>query len=229
MNFSENLKSAGAKILEAQFDHPFVKGLGIGSLPLDKFRFYMIQDTLYIVEYARAMAWTAPLLADVNDVIAMLEAARESFKIESMLKEQYFGQFGINVKDALKAHMAPTCKAYVDHLIRYTHGGTRAEALAAILPCGWIYVEIGALFTTGKTIADDHPYKTWLMTYAVPEFRDMVNWWFSLLDDATTGMTPVQKTQIEDIFLTSCRYEWMFWEMSWQGEEWRPLGQGGKR
>jgi len=222
MKPSESFRSGAGSLLKAQFDHPFVKSLGDGTLSLDKFRFYMIQDTLYIVEYARAMAWTAPLLAKVDDVIAMLEAARESFKIESMLKEQYFGQFGINVESALKTPMAPTCKAYVDHLIRFTHGGTCAEALSAILPCGWIYVEIGAHFTGGRVIPDDHPYKSWLMTYAVPEFREMVNWWFSLLDDAVTGMTSPQMKHIEDIFLTSCRYEWMFWDMAWHGEEWKP-------
>ena len=98
MSYTASLKTGAEKILGAQYNHPFVRGLADGTLPLDKFRFYMIQDTLYIVEYARAMAWTAPLLGDVNDVIAMLEAARESFKIESMLKEQYFGQFGIKVE-----------------------------------------------------------------------------------------------------------------------------------
>jgi thiaminase/transcriptional activator TenA len=222
MKFSESLKSGAGEILKAQYDHPFVKGLGDGTLQLEKFRFYMIQDTLYIVEYARAMAWTAPLLPDVNDIIAMLEAARESFKIESMLKEQYFGPFGISIDDALKIPMAPTCKAYVDHLIRYTHGGTCAEALAAILPCGWVYVEIGAHFTEGRIIPDTHRYKSWLMTYAVPEFRNMVNWWFSLLDNVTTGMTPAQLEHIKDIFITSCRYEWMFWDMAWRGENWKP-------
>jgi thiaminase/transcriptional activator TenA len=222
MNFSDELKTGAREILAAQYDHPFVRGLGDGTLPLDKFRFYMIQDTLYIVEYARAMAWTAPLLPDVNDIIAMLEAARESFKIEAMLKEQYFGQFGINIAEAMKASMAPTCKAYVDHLIRFTRGGTCAEALAAILPCGWIYVEIGAHFTEGREIPDDHSYKSWLMTYAVPEFREMVNWWFGLLDAAVEGLPAAQREPVKDIFLSSCRYEWMFWEMAWQGEDWKP-------
>ena len=222
MIFSENLKQAADPILKAQYEHPFVKGLGDGTLPLEKFRFYMIQDTLYIVEFARAMAWTAPLLARVEDVIAMLDAAKETFKIESMLKEQYFGQFGIDVEEALRSQMAPTCMAYVDHLIRYTHGGSCAEALATILPCGWIYVEIGHHFTTGRTIPDDHVYKSWLMTYAVPEFREMVNWWFSLLDEAAAGLTDAGKLHVQDIFLASCRYEWMFWDMGWGGEEWKP-------
>ena len=222
MKFSEKLKEAAAPIFKAQLEHPFVKGLADGTLPLDKFRYYMIQDSLYIIDYARAMAWVAPLMPDVKDILAMLDAAKESFRIEAMLKEQYFKQFGITMEDALKAERAPTCKAYVDHLFRYTRNGTLAEGMAAILPCGWVYVEVGYTFTTGREIPEDHPYKSWLITYAVPEFRDMVNWWFETLDGAIRGYPEAELTHIQDIFLTSCRYEWMFWDLGWKKQEWKP-------
>lgn len=222
MKFSESLKQAADPILKAQFEHPFVKGLGDGTLSLDKFRFYMIQDSLYIVDYARAMAWVAPLMPDVKNILAMLDAAKGSFQIEAMLKEQYFEQFGITMEDVLKNELAPTCKAYIDHLFRFTRTGTLAEGMAAILPCGWVYIEIGQKFTAGKAIPDDHPYKSWLMTYAVPEFRDMVNWWFQILDDAVAGYPESELHRIKDIFLKSCRYEWMFWDMGWNIEEWKP-------
>lgn len=222
MKFSESLKQAADPILKAQFEHPFVKGLADGTLPMNKFRFYMIQDSLYIVDYARAMAWVAPLMPNVKDILAMLDAAKASFQIEAMLKVQYFQQFGITMEDALKTEPAPICKAYIDHLFRYTRTGTLAEGMAAILPCGWIYVEIGHHFTAEKTIPDDHPYKSWLMTYAAPEFRDLVNWWFQVLDDAVAGYPESELKRIEDIFLKSCRYEWMFWEMGWTMQSWTP-------
>jgi thiaminase/transcriptional activator TenA len=222
MKYSEMLKQAADPILNAQFDHPFVKGLAEGTLPIDKFRYYMIQDSLYIVDYARAMAWVAPLMKEVKDIMAMLEAAKQSFQIEAMLKEQYFNQFGITMEEALKTELAPTCKAYIDHLIRFTRMGTLAEGMAAILPCGWIYIEIGYKFTTEKEISEDHPYKSWLMTYAVPEFRDMVNWWFDILDGAVKGYPEYELDHIEDIFLKSCRYEWMFWELGWNKQGWKP-------
>jgi len=221
MKFSERLKKAAGPILDAQLKHPFVKGLADGTLPLDKFRYYMIQDSLYIVDYARAMAWVAPLMPDVDGILAMLDAAKETFKIEAMLKEHYFEQFGITMKGALKAEFAPTCKAYVDHLFRYSRNGTLAEGMAAILPCGWVYFEIGRMFTAGKEIPEDHPYKPWLMTYAVPEFQDMVNWWFQVLEGAVEGYPEVELAHVEDVFRTSCRYEWMFWDLGWNKQEWR--------
>ncbi len=222
MQFSESLKQKADPILRAQFEHPFVQGLGKGTLPLDKFRFYMIQDALYIVDYARAMAWVAPLMPDVKDILAMLDAAKGSFQVEAMLKEQYFGQFGITMQDALKTEQAPVCKAYIDHLFRYTRTGSLAEGMAAILPCGWVYIEIGHKFTAGVEIPENHPYKSWLMTYAVPEFRDMVNWWFGILDEAVSGYPEHTLTRVQDIFLKSCRYEWMFWDMGWNMQEWNP-------
>jgi thiaminase/transcriptional activator TenA len=161
-------------------------------------------------------------MPDVKNILAMLDAAKGSFQVEAMLKEQYFQQFGITMEDALKTELAPTCKAYIDHLFRFTRTGTLAEGMAAILPCGWIYIEIGHKFTAGKTIPDDHPYKSWLMTYAVPEFRDMVNWWFQILDDAVAGYPESELHRIKDIFLKSCRYEWMFWDMGWNLQSWKP-------
>ena len=222
MKFSHALQEAAMPILLAQYDHPFVRGLASGDLPLDKFRYYMIQDALYIVDYARALAWVAPLLPDVKNIMAMLDTARETFQIEAALKEQYFTRFGISLEEALRAERAPTCQAYIDHLFRYTRTGSRAEGMAAILPCNWIYVEIGWHFTEGREIGDDHPYKSWLQTYAVPEFRDMVNWWFDLLDEAVAGIEQSHLNGIRDIFLRSCRFEYLFWDMAWNHEQWRP-------
>lgn len=218
--YSNILKKQAQPILQSQYEHPFVKKLGDGSLDINKFQFYMIQDSLYIVEYARAMAWVAPLMPDVQNIMAMLDAAKESFKIESMLKEQYFEKFGITLDDALRTEIAPTNKAYIDHLFRYTRTGNLAEGMAAIIPCGWIYVEIGHHFTHNRQIPEDHPYKDWLLTYAVPEFREMVNWWFDILDGAVEGFPQRELDRIRDIFITSCRYESMFWEMGWNQTEW---------
>jgi thiaminase/transcriptional activator TenA len=222
MKFSRQLKKTAEPVFEAQLEHPFVKGLGDGKLSLDRFQYYMIQDTLYIVEYARALAWVTPLMPDVKNILGMLDAAKETFRIEFMLKEQYFKEFGLTTEDALKAELAPTCKAYIDHLFRYTRTGTLAEGMAAVLPCGWIYVEIGQVLASGEEIPDDHPYKTWLMTYAVPELRDMIDWWFDILDQAVEGYPEPTLAHISDIFLKSCRYEWLFWDMAWNKEEWRP-------
>jgi thiaminase/transcriptional activator TenA len=221
MKFSESLKKEAYPILKSQFEHPFVKGLGDGTLHLDKFRYYMIQDSLYIVEYARAMAWVAPLLPDVKNILAMLDTAKQSFQIEVMLKEQYFKKFGITMEEALKSEFAPACKAYVDHLFRFTRTGTLAEGMAAILPCGWVYIEIGKEFTAGKDKTKDHPYKDWLTTYSVPEFRDMVNWWFEILDGTVKGYPERELNHIQDIFIKSCLYEWRFWDMGWNKQTWK--------
>jgi len=222
MKFSQSLKASAKPILQAQLEHPFVSGLARGDLPMDKFRYYMIQDALYIVDYARSLAWVAPLLPDVKNIMAMLDTANETFKIEAALKEHYFEQFGITMEDALQSEQAPVCKAYIDHLFRYTRNGTCAEGMAAILPCGWIYVEIGYYFTQKREISDDHPYKSWLETYAVPEFKDMVNWWFDLLDDAVTGLSTELRSPVRNVFLQSCRFEYLFWDMAWNLQAWQP-------
>lgn len=222
MEHSALIRAEAGPILEAQLSHPFVTGLGDGSLSLDRFSYYMIQDAIYIVDYARALAWVAPLLPDVRDTMRMLETAKMTFEVESMLKETYFEQFGITPADALATDPAPACKAYIDHLFRYTRNGTLAEGMAAILPCGWIYVEIGTALTRGREVPESHPYRSWLMTYAVPEFREMVDWWFDILDGAVRDLAGSERDRVRDIFLSSCRYEWLFWDMAWNMEAWKP-------
>jgi|GEM_PF-2809889 len=87
--------------------------------------------------------------------------------------------------------------------------------------CGWVYIEIGVKFTAGREIDDNHPYKAWLMTYSVPEFKTMVDWWFDILDEAVQGYPQKELDHIKEIFIKSCLYEWMFWDMAWHKKTWK--------
>ena len=222
MAFSDILIKESSDLLKANYKHPFVTGVVNGNLEMDKFRYYMIQDMLYIVDYARAMAWVAPLMTNIPDIMRMLEATRETFEIEKLLKEQYFGQFDISLEDALNTRQAAACKTYIDHLFRYTRNGNLAEGLSAILPCSWIYVEIGLYYNSSTGLSDSNPYTQWLETYANPVFIDLVDWWFSLLDKTTEHSNSKELKHLQSIFFDSCRFEWRFWEMSWNMEQWQP-------
>ena len=220
MSLSEHLRSIAQPLLEEQFSHPFVTGLADGSLPAELFKYYLIQDTLYIVDYARAMAWLAPLMPSTQDMMSMLEATRESLMIETLLKEQYFDRFGISQDEVKHSEMAPTCKAYVAYLFRHTRSGDLTAGLCALLPCNWIYIEIGQKFTERKAIPESNPYKSWLQTYTDPAFVTLVEWWFDLLDRQTKTSNQRAKEKLETIFITSSRFEHRFWEMCWQREKW---------
>jgi thiaminase (transcriptional activator TenA) len=222
VNFSDILIQETIPILEANFKHPFVTGLADGSLDMAKFRYYMIQDMLYIVDYARAMAWVAPNMTNISDIMRMLDAAKETFETEKILKEQYFNDFDISIDDALNTRPAPTCKAHIDHLFRYTRTGSLAEGLSAILPCSWIYVEIGLHYNSANNLSESNPYKTWMETYSDPAFVEMVDWWFSILNSITQQTNDKELDHLKSIFKDSCRYEWLFWEMSWNLESWQP-------
>lgn len=146
-------------------------------------------------------------------------------KFSEFLKERarpiLESQFEHPMDDVLKTEPAPVCKAYVDHLFRFTRAGTLAEGMAAILPCGWVYIKIGEKFTAGREIDDNHPYKAWLMTYSVPEFKTMVDWWFDILDETVQGYPQKELDHIKEIFIKSCLYEWMFWDMGWHKHIWK--------
>jgi thiaminase/transcriptional activator TenA len=180
----------------------------------------MVQDAIYLVEYARAMLWVAAQMNDAPDIIHMLDAAKETFQTESLLKEKYFKEFNIATDTLQTTEPAPSCKAHIDHLFRYTRSATLTEGLCAILPCSWIYVEIGLKYTAGTEIPDTNPYKSWLQTYADPAFADLVEWWFERLDSESRNLSTEERNHVSKIFRDSCRFEWLFWEMSWKQEQW---------
>jgi thiaminase/transcriptional activator TenA len=115
--------------------------------------------------------------------------------------------------------MWPTTRAYTDFLVRTAADGDMAELLAALLPCAWGYVHIGRHLAEEEP-PEDRRYADWIAQYASDEFAEAADWLRRELDRLAEGATPAARTRLTDLFILSSRYEWMFWEMCWHGEEW---------
>lgn len=219
MSFSHHLRSLADEIWEAQHRHPFVTGIGDGSLDLDRFRYWLRQDYLYLIDYARlfgAGMLKAPTLELMN---TMSQLGHGILHTEMDLHRSYVAEFGISAADLEQETKAPTCQGYTDFLLRTATVGDFPELMGALLPCIWGYGEVGDRLAD-RGFPEDDRLRRWIEMYTSEDFRQLGAWCRDATDQVCDGLSAAALKRVEESFITSSRYELAFWEMAWSGEKW---------
>ena len=216
--FSDSLWSAIAPIYAAVLEHPFVAGLTDGSLPRESFQFYAVQDALYLREFARSLSLAATRAPDDDWIVMFNRHAATALEVERALHESFFAEFGLS-PDAVRATpLAPTNLAYCSYLLSVAYAGPFHETVAAVLPCYWIYWEVGRELE--RTGSPNPLYTRWIGTYASEEFGSVVRDVIGVMDRIAERLGPAERETMHRHFVTTSRYEWMFWDMGWRREAW---------
>ena len=218
-SFSHRLRQKAGAVWEAQHRHPFVRGIGEGTLDLEAFKFWVRQDYLFLVEYARVLALAAAKAPDLETMTRFAALLDETLKLEMGLHRSYAAEFGISEEELLREEMAPATRAYTDFLARTAALGDFAELVAALTPCMWGFSEIGQRLAAGPQPADER-YRRWIEMYSSKEFADLAEWCRNLLDRLAKGLGPEGRRRLESVFLTSSRYELLFWDAAYVRQGW---------
>jgi thiaminase/transcriptional activator TenA len=198
--------------------HPFVEGLTDGTLPHDAFAYYVIQDAHYLRDYARALAIVGAKAPD-ETVIAMFAGhAREAIEVERALHAGLFRDMGLGEERVQATPMMPTTLAYTSYLLRSCHQGSFAEALAAVLPCYWIYAQVGAALLARSS--PDPLYARWIGAYGGEQFSAIVATVLDVVDRVGAVASDEERAAMRAHVVTTARYEWMFWDAAWRREPW---------
>jgi thiaminase (transcriptional activator TenA) len=205
-------------IFRAILDHPFIEGLTTGSLERDAFRFYVVQDALYLSDYARALALCAAKAPHEQAIKMFCEHAAGAIAVERQLHEGFFADFGMSEEQVRATEMAPTNLAYTSYLLAVAYGRSFTEALGAVLPCYWIYWEVGKVLV--ERSSPDPLYRRWIETYGGEDFAAIVQAVLSLTDEIEMDISPAEESRVMERFKTTSRYEWMFWDMGYRKEAW---------
>jgi len=209
-------------IFRAILAHPFITGLTDGSLPEAAFRFYVVQDALYLTRYARALSICAARAPQERDIAMFSEHASGAIGVERSLHETFFADFGLSAREVAATPLAPTNLAYTSYLLATAYGGSFAEALGAVLPCYWIYWEVGkALLERGSP---NSRYRRWIDTYGGEVFAGIVRDVLALTERIGLELSEPERRAMIAHFVMTSRYEWMFWEMGYRQEHW-PIGE----
>lgn len=221
MTLTDDLYTAAKPTWDAQLQHPFVKGLGDGSLEEERFKRWVLQDYLYLKEFARIFAWAVAKADRLDSMSWYATVLNLTLNTEMALHRSYAERFGISAQDLEATPMWPTTRAYTDFLVRTSADGDMADLLAALLPCAWSYVYIGQVLAKDKAPKDER-YTDWIQQYASEEFAQAAEWLRAELDRVAAGASDEKRARLTELFVISSRYEWQFWEMCWNGEEWGP-------
>jgi thiaminase/transcriptional activator TenA len=218
MSFTKELWAAMEPIYTKILAHPFVRGLTDGTLSREAFRFYVVQDALYLREFARALS-VAAARAPADDWIIMFnEHAANALRVERALHESFFQEFGLTAAAVAATPLAPVNQAYTSYLLAVAYGAPFHENVAALLPCYWIYWEVGkALEQAGSP---EPLYTRWIATYAAEEFGAVVRAVLAVVDAVAARLGPTEREAMRRHAMTTARYEWMFWDMGHRRERW---------
>jgi thiaminase/transcriptional activator TenA len=217
-SFSAMLWDSTADIYAAILAHPFVRGLTDGSLAQPAFTFYVVQDALFLRSYAQALAAVASRAADPAGTEMFSRHAAGIVDVEMSLHDSLLADLDIDAAAVDAAEQAPTTLAYTSYLLAAVRGGSFAEGVGAVLPCYWIYWEVGKhLLGQGSP---DPRYQKWIDTYGAEEFGAEALEVIAVADELGPGLAPAERDRMQRHFRATSRYEWMFWDMGYRLEQW---------
>lgn len=217
-DFTNQLWQGSADIIAAIHAHPFNTGLAAGTLARAPFEQYVIQDALYLEAYGRALAIAAARAPEAEAIIRFAGAAREAIEVERALHGSFFEKLGIDPAIAASTDKSPACQAYTDFLLATAQIADYPTLIAAILPCFWIYWDVGCRIA--ETAAPDNPYQPWIDTYSDESFGAATRAVIALVDEAANGASGATRTAMSHAFKRCAQYEYMFWDSAWRQEAW---------
>ena len=216
--FLEEARQETAKLRQAIHDLPFNLELTAGTLRQDRFQHYLVQDALYLTEYARALAALAAKAPSAGTIAQFGEAAAGAVLFEQAMQQTFLSKFGITAEEVAASSASPSNLAYTGFMLAEAMKGTYETLLAAVLPCFSIYAEVGTAIAAKATA--DNPFQLWIDTYAAPEFQDSVR----RAEDAANGIaqdaSPALYRKMLGLFRRSVEFEWMFWDAAYRLETW---------
>ena len=207
--FSANAWPRNLPLYEKILALPFNTELAAGKLAEDRFRHYMIQDAHYLEGFARALSLASAKGRTADHVVHFAGAAQVAIIVERSLHADYFSKFGITTLAFKATEPTPVCEHYVSYLLRVAALEPFEVALGALLPCFWIYREVGKHILGAA--ASPNPYMAWIDTYAGVEFDQAVDAVIKVVDEVATNASSRTHDAMHHAFKRSTQLEWMFW------------------
>ena len=216
---SDQLKRSANPIRRAIFAHPFLQELHAGTLPMDRFTYFVLQDYRYLLDFAQVLCLGGAKSPDLKTLEIFTRHALIAVEVERTFHASFGKSLGLSQSDLDQTPKGPVTEAYTRHLQAVARGGSLAEIVAAVLPCYWIYGEVG------KKLYKNRPrkpkiYREWIETYASEEYWRPVREQIRLMNELGRRANGEEKRRMRSHFLLSSRYEFLFWDQAYRLEEW---------
>jgi len=216
--FSDTAWQRITTLREAIHAMPFNAELAAGTLSVARFRSYIVQDALYLDQYARVLAIAAARGPDINSLHIFANSALGAVAVEQALHKQYLIQFGVDPGSLATAEPSPDCLGYTSFLMTTAYHEPWEVLVAALLPCFWLYWDVGTSIAE-RTVADN-PYRAWIDTYADAGFGEAVRKVIGITDQAAATASAAVRDRMMTAFVRCSQYEWLFWDGAYQQRGW---------
>lgn len=218
MTFTDDAWAAIADIRAAIETMPFLDGLRDGTLPRERFDYYMRQDALYLADYGRSLAACASQATDPDDVVFWTGSAQQTVVVERELHAAHVagGRDGLGEL----GDPSPTCTAYTSFLLALATRGCYPALAAGVLPCFWIYDDVGTRLKAAVGDLDGHPYGDWIAAYGDPDFAASCRRARSVVDRLADTADSATWDRMMAAFVRASQYEWMFWDAADRMDDW---------
>ena len=216
LSVSARLRQAAAPIWEECLRHPFVTGIGDGTLGVEKFQYFMLQDYLYLFDYARVFALGVVKARDPKLMRTFAENVNAILGGEMNIHRAYMERLGITEDQVFAVKPALDNTSYTHYMLAVAESGGPMEIVAAILACSWSYAEIGRALAKRPGAADHPFYGEWVRGYASENYAATNQALMALMDELAKDATGAQFDRLEEILVNCSRYELGFWDMAWE-------------
>lgn len=197
--------------------HPFNQELAHGTLPKETFVHYLEQDALYLAHFSKALALTAARLPSTQHTQQLLQFALDAVSVEQEVQKTYLTQYHTMRSSVLEQY--PACFMYTNYILSMASLASVEEAIASLLPCFWVYREVGR--NIAEHNHDTHPYSDWITLYASESFNESVNRMIHITNELGSCASDSIRDKMQVAFKRSTQLEWLFWDGAYQKQGWR--------
>ena len=215
-NFSFFLKEQYLDLWHiANNDHPFVKGLGDGSLPLNKFQYYLKQDYIFLFYYCKVLA-LASAKSDTETMMSKwVKLLNETLNSEMDLHRNFCKDFGISEYELENTKADLATDKYTKFLLQCAQKNSIEQIAVSLLPCQWGYGEIGKKLSKNLNLSPKSFHYKWIESYNSKEYQEVTDWLKIFVDDIGKKINQNQESLLSDIFKSGIEYEIKFWDSAW--------------
>jgi thiaminase/transcriptional activator TenA len=192
--------------------------LAAGTLSEARFKHYITQDAHYLIGFGRALTLAAAKAPNPDRVVQFAKSAEGAIVVERALHGSFFQHYGITADVFAQTPLSPACHHYVSYLLATAYGEPYEVLLGALLPCFWIYAEVGR--DIHARAAQSNPYRAWIDTYAGDDFHAAVRAVIAATDEAAAGASAPLQTRMHAAFARATQLEWLFWDSAYRLEQW---------
>lgn len=225
------MRDAADLVWQEGYEQPFIRELGAGMLDRSKFAFYLMQDELYLGDYAKVHALAVTKTNDREVMAFMAQVQNQILHVETEVHRDYLASFGLSEQMVLNGRQSAFARAYTTNMMTVAYTGDLLDILIAVLPCAWVYADYGQRLA--REFADTlsgNPYKEWIDMYSTDEFWQSAVWLIEHIESMVQEVSEERKRELIESFVRGVEYEYMFWasaydkQMTWK-PEWSVLPQ----